>query len=138
MSPGPLGPHTFSKYNRCYWGKNYTCIKNVHGIYFIKYINYIRKMLQGSEYTRILNMSGFWIYQGPEYASGSEYARVLNMPRFWICLWFWICQGSEYFRITQGSEYASICLIMSDWTCLNLSEYAAIFFSLSVYYYTYI
>ena len=86
MSPGPLGPHTFSKYNRCYWGKNYTCIKNVHGIYFIKYINYIRKMLQGSEYTRILNMSGFWIYQGPEYASGSEYAWLCLTEHAWICL----------------------------------------------------
>ena len=29
-------------------------------------------MLRGSEYTRVLNMSGFWIYQGHEYASGSE------------------------------------------------------------------
>ena len=53
-------------------------------------------MLRGSEYTRVLNMSGFWIYQGHEYASGSEYARVLNMlglrrvlnmPQYaWLCL----------------------------------------------------
>ena len=41
-------------------------------------------MLPGSEYTRVLNMSGLWIYQGHEYASGSEYARVLNKPGFWI------------------------------------------------------
>ena len=45
MAPSPLGPHNSSTYNKCYWGKNYTCIKNAHGIYFIKYINYFRKML---------------------------------------------------------------------------------------------
>ena len=39
-------------------------------------------MLQGSENTRILNMSGFWKYQAPEYASGFEYARVLNKLGF--------------------------------------------------------
>ena len=66
-------------------------------------------MLRGSEYTRVLNMSGFWIYQGHEYASGSEYARVLNM-----------------LGLTQGFEYASICLIMSGWICLDMSEYAGI------------
>ena len=49
MAPGPLGSHTFSAYNKYYWGKNYTCIKNVHGIYFIKNINYFPKMLRGSE-----------------------------------------------------------------------------------------
>ena len=65
-------------------------------------------------------MSGSWIYQGPEYASGSEYARVLNKPGFWIS------HGSEYVRVTQGSEYAWICLIMSDWICLDLSKYAVI------------
>ena len=39
---------------------------------FRKYINYFRKMLRGSEHTWVLNMSGFWIYQGHEYATGSE------------------------------------------------------------------
>ena len=69
-------------------GKNYTSIKRVHGVYFIKYINYFRKMFQGfyyardTEYTRILNMSGFLIYQSPEYASGSENVRALNKPEF--------------------------------------------------------
>ena len=82
-------------------------------------------------------MSGFWIYQGHEYAPGSEYARVLNKPGFWIsqvseytkvliCVWFWICQGSEYVRVTQDSEYTWICLIMSRWICLDMSEYAGI------------
>ena len=125
------------------------CIKNSHGIYFIKYINYFHKMLLGSEYTRVLNMSGFWIFQGHKYASGSEYARALNkpgfwisqgpeytkvlntrlvisLPEFWIRVWFWICQGSEYARVTQGSEYAWICLTMSGWICLDMSEYAGI------------
>ena len=59
MVPVPLGPHNFSTYNKSYWGKTYTCIKNVHGIYFIKYINYFCKMLQGSEYARVLNILGF-------------------------------------------------------------------------------
>ena len=143
----PLGPHTFSTYNKCYWGKKYTCIKNVHGIYFIKYSNCFRKMLRGSKYTRVLNMSAFWIYQGHEYASGSEYARVLNkpefwisqgseytkvlkphlvlnLPGFWICIWFWICQGSEYVRVTKGSEYVWLCLAGYAWRCLNMPGYA--------------
>ena len=41
----------------------------------------------------VLNISGFWIYHGSEYASGSEYAK-----------------GSKYTRVTQGSEYAWIYL----------------------------
>ena len=51
---------------------------------------------QGSEYARVLNISGFWIYQGSKYVrvlnmpdiwiyQASEYTRVLNMPGFWIC-----------------------------------------------------
>ena len=75
MAPGPLGPHIFSTENKLYCGKNYTCIKNAHGIYFIKYSNYFNKMLRGSEYTGVL-------YQGHEYDSASEYARVLNKPVF--------------------------------------------------------
>ena len=59
MVPGPLGSHTFSTYNKGYWGKTYTSIKNVPGIYFIKYINYFCKMLKGSEYARVLNILGF-------------------------------------------------------------------------------
>ena len=59
MVPGPLGPHTFFTCNKGYWGKNDTCIKNVHGIYFIKYINYFFKMLQISEYAKFLNILGF-------------------------------------------------------------------------------
>ena len=82
--PQSTRPPKFSTHNKCYRGKNYTCSKNVHGIYLLKYINYFSKMLRGSEYTRVLNISGFWIYQGHEYASGSEYSRVLNKPR-WIC-----------------------------------------------------
>ena len=111
MAPVPPGPHTFSTYNKCYWGENYTCIKNVYGIYFIKYINYFRKMLQGCEYTRILNMSGFWIYQDPEYASGSEHARVLNKPGFWIY------QGPEY---ASGSEFARVLNMSGLHRVLNM------------------
>ena len=46
----------------------------------------------------ILNIPGFWLYQG------FEYAEILNMPGFWIY------HGSKYARVTQGSEWASICL----------------------------
>ena len=61
-SLGPLGPHTFFTLNGYYWGKNYTCIKKVHDIYFVKHIKHFAKR------SRVLNMLGFWIY-----------------------LWFWIC-----------------------------------------------
>ena len=111
-------------------------IKNVHGIYFIKYVNYFPKMLRGPEYY------------------GAKYVWVLNMLGSWICLWFWICQGFEQARVlnkpgfwiyqvseyASGSEFASVlnmsglhrvlnmpeCLIMSGWICLEMSEYAGI------------
>ena len=60
-------------------------------------------IFQGFEETRVLNKPGFWIYQGSEYAS-----------------------GSEFIRVTQGSEYAWICLIMFGWICLDMPEYAGI------------
>ena len=41
----------------------------------------------------VRNILGFGIYHGSEYASGSEYAK-----------------GSKYTTVTQGSEYAWICL----------------------------
>ena len=139
MAPGPLGPHTFSTYNKCYWGKNYTCITNLHDIYFIKYINYFRKMLLGSEYARVLNISeswiclwfwiwqgseqtsvlnkrGFWIYQGSEYASGSEFARVLNM--------------SGLHRVLNMPEYAWLWLTEYAWIYLNMPQYARIYLNL--------
>ena len=34
-----------------------------------------------------------WIYQGFEYGSGSRYTRVLNITEFWLY------QGSEYIRV---------------------------------------
>ena len=143
MSPGPLGPHIFSTENKLYCGKNYTCIKNAHGIYFIKYSNYFHKRLWGSEFARFLSMPWFWIYQGREYAPGSEYARVLNKPEFWISqgseytkvlntrlvlnlpvfwirVWFWIYQSSEY---TSGSEFARVLNMSGLHRVLNMSDY---------------
>ena len=38
---------------------------------------------------------------------------ILNMPGFWIL------QGSEYARITQDSEYTIMCLNMSEFTITN-------------------
>ena len=60
-----------------------------------------------SEYTRVLNMPLVLNMPGFCICQGSEYARVLDIPRFWICQvseyvrvlnipGFWICQGSEY------------------------------------------
>ena len=45
----------------------------------------------------VLNMLGFWIYQGFEYVSRSEYARALNIQGFLIC------QGFEYTRVLNMS-----------------------------------
>ena len=93
----------------------------------------------GSEDARVLIKKGFWIYQGCEYASGSQDARVLNIPRFWICHWFWINKGSEYVKVTQGSEYAWICLPAYAciwlnmpryvWICPNLPEWLLLYIS---------
>ena len=68
----------------------------------------------------VLNMPGFWICQG------SEYTKVLNMPLVVNLPKCWIYHGSEYVRVTQSSEYNLICLIMSAWICLDLSEYVKI------------
>ena len=89
-------------------------------------------MLRSPEYTRVLNMSRFWIYQGHEYASRSEYARVLNKAGFWMYQDSEYASGSEFARVLnmsglpQGSKYALICLIMSGWICLDMREYAQI------------
>ena len=73
----------------------------------------------GPKYTKILNMTKFWIWQGSEYASvpqRSEYARtrlgqVLNVSWIPNMSGFWILQGSEYASVTQGFE------------CHNMAEY---------------
>ena len=39
----------------------------------------------------VLNVPGFWIYQGSEYASSFEYVSILNI---------------KYARVTKGSKYA--------------------------------
>ena len=74
----------------------------------------------------VMNMPEFWTNQGSEYTKILHTRLVMNLPGFWIHVWFWICQGSEYVRVTQGSEYAWICLIMSGWICVDMSEYAGI------------
>ena len=86
------------------------------------------------------------VWQGSEYASSSEYPRVLNSPGFWIYLWFWMCQSFGYTRVLNMplvlnipafwmyQSYTGlriclnnpwICLTMSGyvWVCLNLPEY---------------
>ena len=97
---------------------NYFC-KNTSSWIFERFLNMCR----------ILNMSGFWIFQDHQYARvlnfqdyigftyihiydrglsmyalGCNYRRVMNIPGFRIC------QVSAYARVTQGSEYAWIWL----------------------------
>ena len=79
----------------------------------------------------VLNMPGFWTNQDSEYTKVLNTRLVLNLPEFWIRVWFWIYQGSEYVRVRQGSQYAWICLIMSGWICLDMSEFAGICVNMS-------
>ena len=73
---------------------------------------FILDVRQGSEYASnfkyasVLNIAGFWIYQGSEYASGSGYTTIM-----------------KYIRVTQGSEYAWICL-NNSWMWLIMPECA--------------
>ena len=88
----------------------------------------VSKYCHGSEYIRILNMSGFIkkmlhqidAWQGCDYSSGSAYTKVLNMPGlhkvvktllhhrcltgFQIFPRFWTCHDSKYARVAQNSE----------------------------------
>ena len=69
MPTGVLGAHTFLHRINTIVVKITPILKKVHNIYFIHYINYFRKALcQGSEYTKVLNMS---VLHG-----------VLNMPEY--------------------------------------------------------
>ena len=145
MGPGPLGPHFFPHVINAIGVKITPVFKMFMVFISLSILTIFAKC------SRVLNMPGFWIYYD------SKYVWVLNISGSWIWPWFWICQGSEqtkvlnkpgfwiyqgseyasgseYFRVTQGSVYAWICLIMSNWICLImsnwicliLSEYAAI------------
>ena len=53
------------------------------------------------------------IQHGPEYVSGSQYTRILNMWLVLNMLGFWVYQGFEYTRdgsaytrFTKGTKYA--------------------------------
>ena len=103
----------------------------VLNLYFMVYIWQGFKICQGSEYIKVLNMSGFIkktqhhidAWQGTDYSSGSAYTRVLNMPGLHkvlkkmlhhrcstglqIFLRFKTCHGFKYSRITQSSEQSA-------------------------------
>ena len=63
-------------------------------------------------------LTGLWIYSGFQMYQGSEYIRVLDMSGFikkklryadaltgfWLFLSFCKYQGSKYSRVTQGSQ----------------------------------
>ena len=70
----------------------------------------------------LLNMPGFCIYQG------SEYARILIIPVLWIfegceIPQFQIYKGSEYTGVTLAAECTWISLDTS-WICLIMCDYA--------------
>ena len=85
---------------------------------------------QGSEYTRVLNKPGLWIWLRFWICWSFDYARVLSMPLVLNIPGLWIYEGFEYTRITQGFEYAWI-VPENTWLCLNVSEYAWISLNLS-------
>ena len=70
-------------------------------------IAYFRENASSQIFDMVLNMLDFWIHQGSEYASGSEYTRV-----------------------TEDSEYACLCLKMSEYVriCLNIPTSAWMYF----------
>ena len=74
-------------------------------------------------------MTGFCICVGFKICKGSEYSRIVNVPGFWIPrfteglpgLPTW--QVVAYARIIQGSEYAWIWL---NNTWINYSDYSSV------------
>ena len=103
--------------------------KILHRIYLTGFwIYHGFKICQGSEYIRVLNMSGFIkktlhhidAWQGTDYSSGSAYTRVLNMPGLHKVLkkscnidtW----QDSKY---SSGSEPATVLNMPGLWKALN-------------------
>ena len=71
-----------------------------------------------------LNVSEFWIYQGPEYTSGFEYARILDISEFWIC------QGYTGFRVCLSNSWICLYMLGYGWVCVNIPEYAVIYLNL--------
>ena len=78
---------------------------------------------------RVLNMSGFWIFQD------CQYARVLNsrvtqgspifvnITAFWVCVGIQLRKGSEYFRIPNMPGFCICKCFTKFWICLNMVEY---------------
>ena len=66
-------------------------------------------------------LAGSWIYLGFWISQRSEYTRVVNMLLVQNMSGFYIYHGSKCSRVTQGSEYAWICL-NSFWICLIMLE----------------
>ena len=75
------------------------------------------------EYARLLNIPGFWMYQG------SEYTRVLSMFLILNMSGFRIYHGSEYAKVTQGFEYTWI-IPGYAWLCLNVPKSVSMAFVL--------
>ena len=92
------------------------------------------QLWKGSEYSRIPNLSGFWIckwlinalWQGSEYA-WSAFHRVLDKPLGLIC------QGSEYGKVVNmwglhrvpnmhGWAWTSLNNAEYEWICQNIPE----------------
>ena len=58
-----------------------------------------------------VNMTGFWICTGIQLRNGSEYSRIMAMPGFYICkccTMFWICLNNAWINCSSydSVEYA--------------------------------
>ena len=119
-----------SEYDLGAWRHKYDICMNMVECALINKTEYVL----GPNYTKILNMAKFWIWQGYQYSSirlfwtcqkkmprecseyilGSKYVRIQNLAAFLI------------FKITQGSKYPIIWLNMSE-EVMNIPEYVWFF-----------
>ena len=81
-----------------------------------------------SECTRLLDIPGIWI------SLGFWMYQILSMPLVLNMKGFWIYRGSEFARVKQSSWYAWICL-NNSWISLIMREYAWIYRSTHEYTY---
>ena len=92
---------------KCSYGR----VLNIPGFQVCQ-ISAYANVVEDSEYVRIWLNNALW--QSSEYGQ-STFLRVLNKLPLLNMPGLWILQGFEYARVTQGTEYA--------WICLNNTEY---------------
>ena len=90
------------RYSQCDSGSQYTKILNVSG--FLTYYSFTMYFDMVLNMPQVLNMPKFWVYQGPEYVKVRLfwiYRICLNNS--WISLVRSVFQGSEYWFWIKGS-----------------------------------